>query len=79
MLFGLRESLAGVCLRGLWVELGGAVSGYAERLPAVMGEMLCEQDDLAYVMGVVSDLAVDGLHDGVRLAADGDGAGQVCV
>jgi len=34
--------------------------------------MLCEKNDLADVVGVMRDLAVDGLHDGVRFTADED-------
>ena len=41
--------------------------------------MAREKDDLADVIGVVSDLAIDGLEDGVRFAADGDGAGEIGV
>ena len=41
--------------------------------------MFCEQDDLADVVWVVRELAVDGLHHGVGFAANGDGAGEVGV
>jgi len=41
--------------------------------------MLGEKHNLADVMGVVADLAIDGLHDRMRLGANGDGAGQVIV
>ena len=41
--------------------------------------MFRQQDDLADVVGVVGELAVNGLHDGVGFAADGDGAGEIGV
>ena len=42
-------------------------------------EMLRQQNDLADVMRIVGELAIDGLHHGVLFAANGDGAGQVGV
>jgi hypothetical protein len=39
--------------------------------------MLGEKQNLANVMSVVSDLAVDGLHDGVRLGTNRDGSREV--
>ena len=44
-----------------------------------MGEMFCEQDNLTDVEGVVGELAVDGLQDGVGLSANGDGADEIGV
>ena len=41
-------------------------------LPARTGPVLGEQDDLPDVLGVVGELALDRLEDGVRLAADRD-------
>ena len=66
--------LSGFLWRDLLIELGGAVAGDAERLPAVVSEVFGEQDDLTDVMGVVSYLAVYGLHDRMRFVSDGDGA-----
>ena len=54
-------------------ELGGLAAGNAERLPFAGfggGHMFCGEDDLSDVHGIVGDLAVDGLHDGVRFVAD---------
>src|SRR5215831_3317946 len=48
-----------------------------ERLPAPAGEVLGQEDDLADVVGVMRELAVDGLDDRVRLAADRHRALQV--
>jgi hypothetical protein len=39
--------------------------------------VLGQQDDLAHVLAVVDELAVDGVHDGVGLAADEDGPAEV--
>ncbi len=36
--------------------------------------MFGEEDDLSNVLRIVGERAVEGLHDGVRLLADGDGA-----
>ena len=41
--------------------------------------MFGEQNDLAAVVAVVRDLTVDGLHHGVRFAANGDGAHEVGI
>ena len=41
--------------------------------------MFGEIDDLSDVVGVVRHLAVDGLHDGMRLGADISGAGEIGV
>src|SRR5258707_6297418 len=41
--------------------------------------MLGEEYDLTDVVSVVADLAVDGLHHGVRLGADRDGTGQILI
>lgn len=38
-----------------------------------------EKDDLADMVGVVSDLAVDGLQNGVWFGADEDGAREVGI
>src|SRR5579863_9957620 len=56
---------------------GGPLLRNAEGLPVVFREVLGQQDDLADVRGVMSELAVDGLHDRVRFSANGDGAAEV--
>ena len=45
----------------------------------VAAKMFGEENDLADVMGIVSDLAIDGLHDGVGFAANRDGFREVSV
>ena len=75
--FGDLLALAGFAGGHLAIEFGGAVAGDAEGLPAVAGEVLGEKDDLADVVRVMRELAIDGLHHGVGFAADGDGAGEV--
>ena len=54
--------LAGLAFCDALVEGGGLVAWHAERLPVLMLEVLCQQDDLAGVAGVVGELAVDCLH-----------------
>jgi hypothetical protein len=61
------------------VEVCGFFLWDAECLPVFAGEMLGEKHNLPDVMGIVSYLAIDGLHHGVRLGADGDGAGQILI
>src|ERR1700722_3202213 len=54
-------------------ELGGLAAGDAQRLPFAGvggGHVFGGEDDLSDVHGIVGDLAVDGLHDGVRFVAD---------
>lgn len=41
--------------------------------------MFGEENDLSAVVAVVRDLAVDGLHDGVRFTANSDSAGEVGI
>lgn len=41
--------------------------------------MFGEENDLSAVVAVVCDLAVDGLHDGVRFTANVDGSGEIGV
>lgn len=72
-LLSLAE-LAGIDLA---IELGGFIARYAERLPAIAGEVLGEQDYLAHMVRIVRELAVDSLHDGVCLAADRDSKGEI--
>ena len=54
------------------VELGGFFAGDGDGGPlaGLGGKMLCEEDNLAGVVGIVSDLAIDRLHDGVWFGAD---------
>jgi len=61
------------------VEIGGTFLWDAQRLPLFAGKMLGEKHYLADMVGIMADLAVDGLHHGVRLGTDGDGAGQVLI
>src|SRR5260370_7404669 len=63
----------------LAVEFGGLSLGDTEGLPRVAGKMFGEKNNLADVVSVVSDLAIDGLHHGVRLGANGDGARQIFI
>ena len=55
------------------VHVGGFAAWHAERFPLsgfCESEMLGEKQNLADVMGIMRDLAVDGLHHGVRLGAN---------
>jgi hypothetical protein len=63
-------------------ELGGLAAGDAEGLPLAgfgSGHVFCGEDDLADVHGIVRDLAIDGLHDGVRFVADHHFAADVAL
>lgn len=61
------------------IESGGLFARDAERLPVVAREMLREENYLADVMRIVGDLAIDCLHDRVRLAANGHRLGQIGI
>jgi len=61
------------------VEGGGLFAWNGERFPRVGAQMFCEEDDLADVVGIMSDLAIDRLHDGMSFAADENGLGEVGV
>src|SRR5215472_11119393 len=52
------------------VEFFGLSARNTQRLPLARTEMLGQEHDLPEVLGVVRDLAIDGLQDGVRFAAD---------
>src|SRR5215831_10896300 len=65
-------ALAGFPGRDLLVEFRRPVAGNAERVPAVVSEMLRQQDDLPDVVRIMRDLAVDRLHHRVRLASNRD-------
>lgn len=41
--------------------------------------MFREENNLADVMGIMRDLAIDSLHDGMRFAADENGSSQIGV
>ena len=58
---------------------GRTVAGDAERLPPVVREMFCQHDYLPNVEGVVRYLPIDGLHHGVRFAADSYRAAQIGI
>src|SRR5260370_18968271 len=51
----------------------------AQRLPLAGLEVLGQEHDLSTVVSVVGDLAINGLHYRMRLAANGDGSLEVCV
>src|SRR6267378_2867722 len=75
-----------LALRGLagsdsGIEVGGLFAGDGDGGPLAGpgGEMFGEKGDLAGVVGIVGDLAIDRLHDRVRFGADGDGAGHIRV
>src|SRR5208282_5482726 len=61
------------------VEVRGLPTRDAERSPAAAREMLRDINDLADVIGVMSDLAVNRLHHGMALAANANGAAEVLV
>src|SRR5579863_2472916 len=61
---------AGLVLRRDSLELFRLSPWDAQRLPFARAEVFCQEYDLPDVLGIVSDLAVDGLEDSVRLAAD---------
>src|SRR5689334_1483706 len=63
----------------LLIEIGGAIPRDAQGLPPAARKMFGEHQDLAGVMGVVGDLAVDRLHDRMRLSSYGYGAAQVRI
>src|SRR3712207_3000523 len=72
-----KTRASGVLFFHLLVEGVGTPARDAESLPGGGLEVLGEEDYLADVLAVVRELAVDGLDDGVRLAAYGDGAHEV--
>lgn len=45
------------------IELCGFILGNAERLPSAAGIVLGQQNNLAQVLRIVRNLAIDGLHD----------------
>jgi len=71
---GLAGGDSGVEVTGLF-----AGDGDGGPLAGLGGEMFGEESDLADVVGIMGDLAIDGLHDGVRLGAGGYSAGYILV
>ena len=61
------------------VKVRGCVARHAQGFPSFMLEMLSQEHNLPNVVGVVSDLPVDGLHHGVRLSANEDGPTHVGI
>src|SRR5882724_5271828 len=59
------------------VELGRTVARHAQALPFARLEMLRQVNDLADVISIVRQLAINGLNNRVILAADRYGAHQV--
>src|ERR1019366_4742049 len=59
------------------VEFRRFVLGHGERFPLPGTKVLGQHDDLPDVIGIVSDLPVDGLHHRVILAADGHRASDI--
>jgi hypothetical protein len=78
-LAGFSLALAGFARGDFAIEFRGPAAGNTQRLPLCADKVFCEQYDLADVVGIVRKLAVDGLENGVRFAANGDGAGEVGV
>lgn len=74
-----RSSLGGLAGSDSSVELGGffAWDGECRPLAGLRGKMLGQESDLADVVGVMRYLAIDGLHHGMRLRANIDGASQI--
>src|SRR5208283_582787 len=76
----------GLPLRGLAggnarIKLGGLFAGHSERRPIARcsGEVLGEKRDLPDVVGVMRHLPVDGLHHGVGLGANVNGARKIGI
>src|ERR1700694_125909 len=65
------SSLAGFPGCHFLIELRRPVAWNAQGLPMVAGKVFGNEHDLADVVGVVRELPIDGLHHGVRLAANG--------
>src|ERR1700688_2314222 len=79
-----RSGCATSTLRGLarcdsGVEFRGFAARDRQCIPIRPGEMFGEEDDLPDVVGIMRQLTVNGLHDGVRLGANVCGAGEIGV
>src|ERR1700730_9326862 len=63
--------LAGFSSKHATIEVRRSLARYAQRLPIVMFQMLCEKQDLSAMVGVVSNLAIDGLHHRMGFSTNG--------
>src|SRR5579875_2530434 len=59
--------------------LRGFVARYCQGLPLIAREVLGQQHDLANMIWIVRQLAIDGLQHRMRLTANGDLAAQVVL
>ena len=73
------SALAGLARPDTPGELCRLAARNAQALPVRTPQMLRQKNDLSAVVGVVCELAIDALHHGMRLAADGDGAREIAV
>ena len=73
------SALALASRRDIRVESRRTAARHAQRLPLLRFQMLRQKHNLAYVIAVVRDLPVDGLHYRVALAADEGFAGDVRI
>src|SRR5438046_4228045 len=74
------QSSLGLFARGdVGVEGGGLFARNGERSPRVGAQVFREEDDLADVVGIMSDLAIDRLHNGMRFATDVNSFCEVAV
>src|SRR2546430_12771386 len=65
------QSSLGLFARGdIGVERGGLFARNGERSPRIGAQVFREEDDLPDVVGIMSDLAIDRLHNGMRFAAN---------
>src|SRR5579864_118539 len=72
-------ALAGVAGFHALVKFRGLASRNRQWFPLIALEVFGEQDDLAAVVGVMRELARDGLHHGMGLAANGCGTHEFGV
>src|SRR5258708_33028765 len=73
------STLRGLARSHLGVEFRRFAARDRQGFPIRSGEMFGEIDDLSHVVGIMRHLTVNGLHDGVRLAADISCAGEIGV
>src|ERR1700733_13724247 len=66
----LSSALALASRRDIRVESSRAATRNAQRLPLLRFQMLRQKHNLAYVIAVVRELPVDGLHNRAAFAAD---------
>lgn len=74
-----NSALTSLAAKDLVIEIGGAIAGNSQGVPVGVCKVFCQQDDLSAVISVMGELAIDGLRDGVRFAADLDGTNKVGV